>query len=82
MAQIASGNDVVTLINIFTEPEPSGREGLADVRIIQAIYESAETRRPVRLELAQDVYPDPSQEITKPPIKEPELVKAASPSGN
>jgi glucose-fructose oxidoreductase len=64
------------------EPEPSGREGLADVRIIQAIYESAETRRPVKLELAQDVYPDLSQEISRPPIKEPELVKAASPSGD
>jgi glucose-fructose oxidoreductase len=64
------------------EPEPSGREGLADVRIIQAIYEAAETRRPVRLELARDVYPDSSQEINKPAVKEPELVKAASPSGN
>lgn len=64
------------------QPEPAGREGLADVRIIQAIYESAETRRPVRLELAQDVYPDLSQQISKPPIEEPELVKAASPSGD
>ncbi|MDQ3011320.1 MAG: Gfo/Idh/MocA family oxidoreductase [Acidobacteriota bacterium] len=63
------------------EPEPSGREGLADVRIIQAIYESAETRRPVKLELARDIYPDLSQEISRPPIKEPELVNAASPSG-
>lgn len=64
------------------EPEPSGREGLADIRIVQAIYESAETKRPVRLQLARDVYPDQSQEINKPPVKEPELVKAASPSGD
>ncbi|MEO6723673.1 MAG: Gfo/Idh/MocA family oxidoreductase [Blastocatellia bacterium] len=64
------------------EPEPSGREGLADVRIIQAIYESAETRRPVKLDLARDVYPDLSQEISRPPIKKPELVNAASPSGD
>jgi predicted dehydrogenase len=64
------------------EPEPSGLEGLTDVRIIQAIYESAETRRPVRLELAKESYPDQSQEISAPAVKEPELVKAASPSGS
>jgi predicted dehydrogenase len=64
------------------EPEPSGLEGLTDVRIIQAIYESAETRRPVKLELAKESYPDQSQEISAPAVKEPELVKAASPSGS
>src|SRR5262249_5559210 len=31
------------------EPEPSGREGLADVRIIRALYESARIGRPVAL---------------------------------
>jgi len=30
-------------------PEPSGAEGLADVRVINAIYESAKTRRSVEL---------------------------------
>jgi glucose-fructose oxidoreductase len=33
------------------EPEPSGRDGLADVRIIQALLKSAEDNRPVRLSL-------------------------------
>ena len=32
------------------DPQPSGREGLADVRIIRALYRSARTGRPVRLE--------------------------------
>lgn len=31
------------------DPEPSGREGLADVRIIRALHESVRTGRPVRL---------------------------------
>ena len=32
-----------------TEPEPSGAEGLQDVRIVQALYDSARTGRPVRI---------------------------------
>jgi predicted dehydrogenase len=32
------------------EPEPSGVEGLQDVRIVQALYESAETGKPVALQ--------------------------------
>ncbi len=31
-------------------PKPSGREGLADVRVINAIYKSAKTRRSVKVE--------------------------------
>src|ERR1700721_1215355 len=31
------------------EPEPSGMEGLADVRIVRAIYESARTGRSIEL---------------------------------
>ncbi|HEX7252251.1 MAG TPA: Gfo/Idh/MocA family oxidoreductase, partial [Thermoanaerobaculia bacterium] len=31
------------------EPEPSGDEGLADVRVIRALYESARTGAPVRI---------------------------------
>ncbi len=31
------------------DPEPSGLEGLADVRVVEAIYESLRTKRPVRL---------------------------------
>jgi len=63
------------------EPEPSGREGLADVRIIQALLKSAETSRPVSVS-AVDVKrrPDMDQEISKEPVNaQPELVNAATP---
>jgi predicted dehydrogenase len=63
------------------QPEPSGREGLADVRIIRALLESAETNRPVSLsQLAKRQRPDPSQEISKAPVaRPPQLVRAAAP---
>ena len=32
------------------EPEPSGKDGLADVRIVRALYRAAEIRRPVKFE--------------------------------
>jgi glucose-fructose oxidoreductase len=64
-----------------TEPEPSGWEGLADVRIIRALYQSAETGEPVALPpFDRDVRPSLDQEIHEPPAREPELVRAASPS--
>lgn len=63
------------------EPEPSGREGLADVRIIRAIYESIETRRPVRVKATEIVArPSLEQEIHRPPVPEPQLVHAQNPS--
>jgi glucose-fructose oxidoreductase len=65
------------------EPEPSGREGLADVRIIRALYESAERGAPVRLaEFTKKQRPTLEQEIRRPPVEEPELVNAQSPSGD
>jgi predicted dehydrogenase len=65
-----------------TEPEPSGAEGLADVRVIRAIYESARVGRPVRLQpLKRRVTrPTPRQEITKPAARKPKLFHAHSPS--
>ncbi len=64
------------------EPEPSGEEGLADVRIIRALYRSAQSGQPVRLEPFERQHrPTPDQEIEKPPVKKPKLVKASSPSG-
>jgi predicted dehydrogenase len=51
-------------------PEPSGREGLADVRVVNAIYESAKTRRSVKLErIRKRTRPTPEMEISRPPIK-------------
>ena len=62
-------------------PEPGGDEGLCDIRIIEAILESAKTRKPLSLEPIQKRRrPEPEQEIEKPAVDEPELVHAESPS--
>ena len=62
-------------------PEPGGDEGLIDIQIIQAILESAKTRRPLSLEpIQKSRRPEPEQEIEKPAVDEPELVHAESPS--
>ena len=63
-----------------SQPEPSGQEGLADVRIIEALYRSAQSRQPVAIPpLAGEEYPSLRQEIQKPAVREPELVNAESP---
>ena len=64
------------------EPEPSGEEGLADVRVINALYRSAKARRPVRL-ARESARPRPGMrhEITRPPVRMPRLVEATPPSG-
>jgi predicted dehydrogenase len=64
-----------------TEPEPSGREGLADIRVIRACIRSAETGQPVKLgPFAPLKYPDISQNIFKPPVEEEDTVNAPSPA--
>lgn len=65
-------------------PEPSGQEGLIDVRIIQALYDSIESGRFVQLPPTQrDQRPGAHQIIQRPPLeKQPELIHAADPSGN
>jgi predicted dehydrogenase len=61
-------------------PEPSGNEGLADVRVINAIYESAEIGQAVRIEpVPKKRRPDETMQIKRPPVREPELVGAAAP---
>jgi glucose-fructose oxidoreductase len=65
------------------DPEPSGREGLADVRIIEALYRSAREGRAIRLPAFEKrKRPTKKQEITAPPVKKPELVKVESASGD
>lgn len=63
------------------EPEPSGAEGLADVRIIQAILRSAGSGRPVPTEPVKiERRPKPEQEISKEAVSAPpKMVKAAAP---
>jgi glucose-fructose oxidoreductase len=55
------------------DPEPSGEEGLADVRVIRALYRSIDERRPIRLEaFERSERPAPEQEKKKPaPRTEP-----------
>jgi glucose-fructose oxidoreductase len=63
-------------------PEPGGDEGLADVRVIRALYRSAEAGRPVELApYATREHPSLEQEIRRPPIEKPEVIHAAAPSG-
>ena len=65
------------------EPEPSGEEGLQDVRIIQALYESADRGTVIALpRAAVGRRPSGRQRIVKPPVKKPSLVKAKSASKN
>jgi glucose-fructose oxidoreductase len=63
------------------EPEPSGQEGLLDVRVIQALIASARRGTPVRLERAKKARrPSRRRERQLPPIrKEPPVGHAAPP---
>ena len=64
-------------------PEPSGEEGLADVRVIQAILESARTGKAVKLgKLVKRTRPSRRQEISRPAVEEPTLVNTKAPSGD
>ncbi|OQW37352.1 MAG: oxidoreductase [Nitrospira sp. SG-bin1] len=63
------------------DPEPSGLEGLIDVAIIEALYRSAKTGRPVSLSLpGKTQWPSHDQVIKRPPIRNPTLVRVKSPS--
>jgi glucose-fructose oxidoreductase len=62
------------------EPEPSGLEGLQDVRIVEALYESANTEKPVNLPPYEEAsQPTKQQRMRRPPVREPHLVKAEVP---
>ena len=61
--------------------EPSGWEGLADVRVIRALYQSADSGQPVLLEpFTRDDRPSLDQELKRPPVREPELVNTEAPT--
>jgi glucose-fructose oxidoreductase len=63
------------------QAEPSGLEGLADVRIVEAIYRSAKSGKAVKLgRFAQKRRPNPGQQIHRPAHGKPETVNAQSPS--
>jgi glucose-fructose oxidoreductase len=64
------------------EPEPSGQEGLADIRVVEGVYKAVASGRVVKLP-AFDKRNRPSlrQEIRKQPHGKPETVDVTSPSG-
>ena len=63
--------------------EPSGQEGLIDVQIIQALYESIDTGSFVKLDLPNRTQrPTPAQTIEVPCLHQsPKLINATHPSG-
>jgi len=64
------------------EPEPSGWEGLADVRIVRAIYKSAKAGKVIELaDFPAKKKPTMQQEIHRPAHGKPQVVNAEPPSG-
>jgi predicted dehydrogenase len=63
------------------EPEPSGHEGLLDVRIIDALRRSYTERRSIELPpFAKGIRPSRRQSIARGPARRPKPVKAPPPS--
>jgi predicted dehydrogenase len=63
------------------EPEPSGEEGLADVRILEALVHSARTRQAVPLPpFVRRQRPTLDLQMKKPAVGKVETVRAPSPS--
>jgi len=63
------------------EPEPSGIEGLADVRVVEAIYRSIETGAAVELgAFTKRRRPHLRQELRRPPVGKARVVGAKAPS--
>jgi predicted dehydrogenase len=64
------------------KPEPSGEEGMADVRIVEAIYKSAQSRRAIKLTpFIKKRRPTSTQEIRRKAHGKPDTVEVESPSG-
>ncbi len=63
------------------QPEPSGEEGMQDVRIVQALYQSAETGKAVPIPpFKERKRPTRRQRMAKPGVAKPRLVKVQSAS--
>jgi predicted dehydrogenase len=63
------------------DPEPSGEEGLADVRVIEALERSIEKGKAVPLGAPPPEVQRPSldQETRRPPVSKPQVVHARAP---
>ena len=64
------------------DPEPSGWEGLADVRVIEALYRSAKKGKPVRLgAFEKKARPSARQVIRRPAVQRPPKPVGVKPPG-
>jgi glucose-fructose oxidoreductase len=62
------------------QPEPSGEEGAWEVRVVDALYESARRGEPISLRPFEgEPAPRRSQAISRPPVREPALVNVDKP---
>jgi glucose-fructose oxidoreductase len=66
-----------------TDPEPDGLEGLADIRVVNAVEQSAKAGgKPVAIEpIAKVIRPDKKQVIKMPPKTAGAWVNVESPAG-
>jgi len=63
------------------EPEPSGEEGMQDVRIIEALYASARSGKVIPIRpFTKRHRPTGQQRITRPGVRKPALIKVQSAS--
>lgn len=63
-------------------PEPSGEEGLADIKIIEALLLSIDLGSPITLdEINKRSRPGDSQKITRPFLSRPKLINVTDPGG-
>jgi predicted dehydrogenase len=63
------------------EPEPSGEEGLADVRTVRALYRAAKIGRPIKIRsVSIKKRPTLKQEKHRPPVVKPKLIHVESAS--
>jgi glucose-fructose oxidoreductase len=63
------------------EPEPSGQEGVADLRVLDAIQRALDSGRSEAIEgEARDRRPSKRQAIRRPPHEKPQLVHVESPT--
>lgn len=64
------------------KPEPSGEEGLADIKIIEALLLSIDLGSPITLdEINKRTRPGEGQKITRPSFAKPKLYHCVEPGG-
>lgn len=62
-------------------PEPSGEEGMQDVKIVEALYESAKSGKPIAVRpFTRRTRPTGRQRITRSGVRKPSLIKVQSAS--